>query len=143
MSAGATEPCPEAESKTKLLSKGYARAERQICDAIINEIERQRPSKPWSFQCCVFGEWMDVKVDSSGHCDVWREQSYKKPTYQQIPDSSGKKTSSTSGTSGNESSQQVISVGTVKSRTASTHLSSKSNPKVRLSARLQNRLAKE
>lgn len=130
--AGDTEPCPEAESKTKLVSEGYARTERQICDAIINEIERQRPSRSWSFHFCIDGKKIEILVDSSGHCEVWKGQGYKKPTYQQFPKTSGTESLSTS-----RSSETVNSV------TASTPLSSKSNPKVRLSARLQNRIAKE
>ena len=65
--AGDTEPCPEAEAKTKLVSEGYNRSESQICDAIINEIERQRPSNSWSFQCYIDEKLIWVSTSSSGH----------------------------------------------------------------------------
>ena len=141
--AGDIESCPEAESKTKLLSEGYSSEEKQICNAIINEIERQRPSRPWSFQCRINGDPIDVLVDSSGHCDVWRKQGYKKPTHQQFPESSGLKTFKTSSISDNGVSRQITSADTVKSLTASTLLSSKAISKVRLFARLQDGIAKE
>ena len=79
--AGDTEPCPEAEAKTKLVSDVYHRSETQICDAIINEIERQRPSDAWGFPCHIDGGGIWVSMTSSGHCEAWREQGYKQPTH--------------------------------------------------------------
>ena len=67
----------------------------------------------------------------------------KKPTYQQFPESSGLKTFKTSSISDNGVSRQITSADTVKSLTASTLLSSKAIPKVRLFARLQDGIAKE
>ena len=131
--AGATEPCPEAESKTRLLSKGYASSEIQICDAVINKIERQRRSNPWSFHCRINGKRIEVCVASSGHCEVWKELGYRTPTFQQLSESQGETLP--------EFSKNEPSV--VKSLTMSTPASSKDNPKVRLSARLKNWVAKE
>lgn len=82
-------------------------------------------------------------MDSSGHCEVSKEQGYKKATYQQFPESLGAEILSTSRSSENELSRQVIGAETVKSVTGSTPLSSKFNPKLRLSARLQNRIAND
>ncbi len=138
--AGTTEPCPEAESKTRLVPKGYASREMQICDAIINEIECQRPNRPWRFICVINGKPIEVWVDSSGHCEVWKEQHYKKPIYKQFSESPGKAHPEIPK---NELSGQVISAKTVKSLTTSTLASSKDNLKVRLSARLKNWIAKK
>ena len=140
---GSIEFCHEAESKTKLGSKGYLSTERQICDAIINEIERQRPSRSWSFHCCINGNPIEVLVDSSGHCEVWKKGGYKKPTYQQFPGSPGIKVFETSSDSDNGVSRQIKSADTVISMNASTLSSSKAIPKVRLFARLQNGIAKK
>ena len=84
-----------------------------------------------------------VSVTSSGHCDEWKEQSYKRPIYQQEPEVIGNGISSTSSSSEKKLSRQVTSDGTVKSLIASTPLSSKINPKVRLSTRILDRIAKE
>ena len=70
--SGDTEPCSEAEAKTKPVSNSYLSAERQICDAIINEIERQRPSDAWGFPCHIDGEMIWVSMTSSGHCEAWK-----------------------------------------------------------------------
>lgn len=104
--AGNIEPCAEAEAKTKLLSKGRYRPEQQICDAIINEIERQRPSDYWGFVCCIDGEPISVSVGSSGHCEAWLKQGYKRPTYQQEPEIIGNGISSTSSSTENELSRK-------------------------------------